>query len=440
MTTRTPTRCPTAGCCGSSRTCTSATTTTLGATDAAHNAGLVQSGGCFTILGSRGGDYVGTTRKRSTAGGGSGRSTARWVATASCGSSSSRWRTRAAAAPGSGHCRRAPGWPGSTQRRSPSSRSNARPTGAPACSAGRSHLTTGGQLPVRALLPAVRERARHRRPRSILRACRTRTSPGCRWDDFLAQPEYWTGTGWSVHGVAAPVLDPRIRQPDECAVVRRHLGLGHEDRRLVGRVTIHRPSFRATGAVGRGSQDQRGRRSQVRPVRQLRGVVAAVARRRGRDDRGDVERSTIRSVARQRLAVPTDVLLVRGPGPRRRRSPRPRHRSSRRPPATPGSSPSTRCGSSTPAMTGTAVPAPRLPARHDPPRPERSSPRPGRPPSRSTSPATTPRTASSPPTPVRRHGPRPRTSTRLPNASSRTPPSFPSVTARCASGRTPRPT
>jgi hypothetical protein len=31
---------------------------TLGATDAAHNAGLVQSGDCFTILGGRGRDFV----------------------------------------------------------------------------------------------------------------------------------------------------------------------------------------------------------------------------------------------------------------------------------------------------------------------------------------------------------------------------------------------
>ena len=33
----------------------------------------------------------------------------------------------------------------------------------------------------------------------------------------------------------------RIRQPDERPVVRRHLGLGHEDRRLVGSIVLHRP-------------------------------------------------------------------------------------------------------------------------------------------------------------------------------------------------------
>ena len=184
---------------------------TLGPTDAAHNAGLIQSGGCFTILGSRGLDYVGDSLTSDSRrwfwplDGEMGRDGRLWVFFVEMENPNGGGAGVGALPTGT--------W---LARIDPASLAVESFERAPDGGAGLygwsvasddrwSYLYghcyrqfTTGDASVAAFDATCM-------PHTYV----ARVPLG----DFLAQPEYWTGAGWSVHGVAAPVSSRGYANP-----------------------------------------------------------------------------------------------------------------------------------------------------------------------------------------------------------------------------------
>ena len=184
---------------------------TLGATDAAHNAGLVQSGGCFRILGGRGRDYVGdseTTDSRRwfwPLDGEMGRDGRLWVFFVEMDNPRGTGAAEGALPAGTWLARIDPGSLAvESFERAPDGGTGL--FGWSVASDDRwSYLFghcyrqfTTGDASVAAFDATCM-------PHTTL----ARVPLG----DFLAQPEFWTGSGWSAHGVAAPVSSRGYANP-----------------------------------------------------------------------------------------------------------------------------------------------------------------------------------------------------------------------------------
>jgi hypothetical protein len=177
---------------------------TLGATDAAHNAGLVQSGSCFTILGSRGGDYVGDSETFDSRrwfwplDGEMGRDGRLWVFFVEMENPSGKGAGVGALPTGT--------W---LARIDPSSLAVESFERAPDGGAGLFGWSVASDDRWSYLFGHCYRQFLTDAPSTAAfdPACMPHTYVArVPLGDFLAQPEYWTGSGWSIHGVPAPVL------------------------------------------------------------------------------------------------------------------------------------------------------------------------------------------------------------------------------------------